>query len=84
MDAETIKEKANSADENITFTDDACEALTQVPDFAMDMAINHMVNAAKDQGVDTIDPEFLNANNPMGQTSILVVMGGFEPPTFGL
>ncbi len=32
MDAEAIKEKANSADENITFTDDACEALTQVPD----------------------------------------------------
>jgi|TARA_B100001146_G_scaffold207972_1_gene203745 hypothetical protein len=66
MDADSIKEKANSADENITFTDDACEALTQVPDFAMDMAINHMVNAAKDQGVDTIDPAFLEANNPMG------------------
>jgi hypothetical protein len=30
------------------------------------MAINHMVKAAKDQGVDTIDPAFLNANNPMG------------------
>ena len=30
MDADSIKEKANSADENITFTDDACEALTQV------------------------------------------------------
>ncbi|HIG35575.1 MAG TPA: hypothetical protein EYG10_04660 [Gammaproteobacteria bacterium] len=66
MDVESIKEKANSADENITFTDDACEALTPVPDFAMDMAINHMVNAAKDQGVDTIDPAFLEANNPMG------------------
>ncbi len=65
MDAETIKEKANSADENITFTDDACEALTQVPDFAMDMAINHMVNAAKDQGVTELDAEFLKANNPM-------------------
>ena len=25
MDAEAIKEKANSADENITFTDGACE-----------------------------------------------------------
>ena len=66
MDVDSIKEKANSADENITFTDDACEELTQVPDFAMDMAINHMVKAAKDQGVDTIDPAFLNANNPMG------------------
>ena len=40
--------------------------LTQVPDFAMDMAISHMVNAAKDQGVDTIDSAFLDANNPMG------------------
>jgi len=66
MDVDSIKEKANSADENITFTDDACETLTQVPDFAMDMAINHMVNAAKDQDVDTIDPAFLEANNPMG------------------
>ena len=46
MDADSIKEKANSADENITFTDDACEELPQVPDFAMDMAINHMVKAA--------------------------------------
>ena len=66
MDVEAIKEKANSADENITFTDGACENLTQVPDFAMDMAISHMVNAAKDQGVDTIDSAFLDANNPMG------------------
>jgi citrate lyase beta subunit len=32
----------------------------------MDMAISHMVNAAKDQGVDTIDSAFLDANNPMG------------------
>jgi len=66
MDVEAIKEKANSADENITFTDGACETLTQVPDFAMDMAISHMVNAAKDQSVDTIDTAFLDANNPMG------------------
>ena len=66
MDADAIKEKANSADENITFTDDACEPMTQLPDFVVDMAINHMVNAAKDQGVDTIDTAFLEANNPMG------------------
>ena len=32
MDADAIKEKANSADENITFTDDACETMTQLPD----------------------------------------------------
>ena len=66
MDADAIKEKANSADENITFTDDACETMTELPDFVVDMAINHMVNAAKDQGVDTIDTAFLEANNPMG------------------
>ena len=40
--------------------------MTQLPDFVVDMAINHMVNAAKDQGVDTIDTAFLEANNPMG------------------
>ena len=66
MDAAAIKEKANSADESITFNDCACETLTQVPDFAMDMAISHMVNAAKEQGVDTVCCDFLEANNPMG------------------
>ena len=54
MDAEAIKEKANAAAEGITFTDCACETLSQVPDFAMDMAISHMVSAATDQGVDSI------------------------------
>ena len=48
------------------FTDDACETMTQLPDFVVDMAISHMVNAAKDQDVDTIDTAFLEANNPMG------------------
>ena len=66
MDAEAIKEKANAAAEGITFTNSACETLSQVPDFAMDMAISHMVNAATDQNVDTICCEFLEANNPMG------------------
>ena len=66
MDAEAIKEKANAAAEGITFTDCACETLTQVPDFAMDMAISHMVNAASYQGVDSICCVVLEANNPMG------------------
>ena len=66
MDADAIKEKAISAAEGITFNDCACETLTQVPDFAMDMAISHMVSAAQEQGVDTICCDFLEANNPMG------------------
>ena len=66
MDADAIKEKANSAAEGITFNDCSCETLSQVPDFAMDMAISHMVSAAQEQGVDTICCDFLEANNPMG------------------
>ena len=65
-DLESIKEKANSAVEGISFNDCACETLTKVPDFALDMAIDHMTNAAQEQGVDTICCDFLEANNPMG------------------
>ena len=65
MDADSIKEKANSADENITFTDDACETMTQIPESFVDMGINMMVKIAKEKGVDTIDSDFLKANSPV-------------------
>ena len=51
-DLESIKEKANSAADGISFNDCACETLTKVPDFAIDMAIKHMTDAAQEQGVD--------------------------------
>jgi len=65
-DLESIKEKANSAADGISFNDCACETLTKVPDFAIEMAIKHMTDAAQAQGVDTICCDFMEANNPMG------------------
>jgi hypothetical protein len=65
MDADSIKEKANSADENITFTDGACETMTQIPASFVDMGINMMVEKAKEKGVDTIDTDFLKEHSPV-------------------
>ena len=64
-DIQAIMEQANSIDDEVQFTEDACEQLARVPSFVLDMALKGVVKKAKEQGVTTIDAAFVEASNPM-------------------
>ncbi len=63
-DAEIIKELAQKLTDEITFTDEACEGLTQVPKMFRKMAIKTIIKGAKEEGVTEVDAAFADKFKP--------------------
>jgi hypothetical protein len=63
-DAAVILELANSLDEEVKFTLEACEDLTQVPKMFRKMALKTIIKGAKKDGVTEIDADYANKYKP--------------------
>lgn len=63
-DADDILALANGLDENIKFTLDACEDLTQVPKMFRKMALKTILKGARAEGITEIDREFAGKYKP--------------------
>jgi hypothetical protein len=63
-DADDILELANSLDDNIKFTLEACEDLTQVPKMFRKMALKTILKGAKKDGITEIDAAYANKYKP--------------------
>jgi hypothetical protein len=59
-DAAVILELANSLDDEVKFTLEACEDLTQVPKMFRKMALKTIIKGAKKDGVTEIDDNYAN------------------------
>jgi hypothetical protein len=63
-DAAVILELANSLDDEVKFTLEACEDLTQVPKMFRKMALKTIIKGAKKDGVTEIDADYANKYKP--------------------
>lgn len=63
-DAEAILELANGLDDEVKFTLEACEDLTQVPKMFRKMALKTIIKGAKKDGVTEISAEYANKYKP--------------------
>jgi hypothetical protein len=63
-DAAVILELANSLDDEVKFTLEACEDLTQVPKMFRKMALKTIIKGAKKDGVTEIDANYANKYKP--------------------
>lgn len=63
-DAEDIKTLADGLDDNIKFSLEACEDLTQVPKLFRKMALKTILKGARAEGITEIDREFAGKYKP--------------------
>jgi hypothetical protein len=63
-DAAVILELANSLDDEVKFTLEACEDLTQVPKMFRKMALKTIIKGAKKDGVTEIDADYAQKYKP--------------------
>lgn len=63
-DAAEIQTLANSLDEEVKFTLEACEDLTQVPKMFRKMALKTIIKGAKKDGVTEVTAEYAQKYKP--------------------
>ena len=63
-DAEAIKELAQKLSDEISFSDEACESLVQVPKMFRKMALKTIIKGAKEEGVTEVDLAFADKFKP--------------------
>jgi hypothetical protein len=59
-----VASRARHAPDEITFTDDACEGLTQAPKMFRKMALKTIIKGAKEEGITEINAEFADKFKP--------------------
>ncbi len=63
-DTDVILELANSLDDKVSFTREACEALLQVPKIFRKMAIKTIIKGAKKDNITKVDAEYAQQYKP--------------------